>query len=52
MNIVPGQGRFEIDCIFDDGHGNSISGKRLALDCIAEWERILQSQGLATSRLS
>jgi hypothetical protein len=52
MNIVPGQGRFEIDCIIDDGHGKSISGKKLARDCIAEWERILQSQGLATERRS
>jgi hypothetical protein len=52
MNIVPGQGRFEIDCIFDDGYGNLMSGKRLAQDCIAEWERILGSQGLATDRLS
>ena len=52
MNIVPGHGRFEIDCIFDDGYGNLMSGKRLAQDCIAEWERILGSQGLATDRLS
>jgi hypothetical protein len=52
MNIVPGQGRFEIDCIIDDGHGNPISGKQLARDCIAEWERILTSQDLATARLS
>jgi hypothetical protein len=52
MNIVPGQGRFEIDCMIDDGHGNLISGKGLARDCIAEWERILSSQGLATARLS
>jgi hypothetical protein len=52
MNIVPGQGRFEIDCIIDDGYGKSISGKRLAMDCISEWERILESQGLATARLS
>jgi len=48
MNIVPGQGRFEIDCIIDDDHGNRISGKRLARDCIAEWERILKSEGFAT----
>lgn len=36
----------EIDCIVNDGHGNQISGKELAEQCIAEWERILQSQGL------
>lgn len=41
----------EIDCIIDDGKGNQLSGRRLAEDCIAEWERILQSQGLATTRL-
>ncbi len=52
MNIVPERGRFEIDCIIDDGHGTQISGKRLAVDCIAEWERILESQGLATTRRS
>lgn len=52
MNVVPGLGRFEIDCIIDDGHGTPISGKRLALDCIAEWGRILESQGLATARRS
>lgn len=52
MNIVPGRGRFEIDCILDDGHGAQISGRRLALDCIADWERILQAQGLATVRRS
>ncbi len=52
MNIVPERGRFEIDCIIDDGHGHLISGKKLAGDCIAEWEGILGSQGLATARLS
>jgi hypothetical protein len=44
--------RFEIDCIIADGYGKLISGKQLARDCIAEWERILQSQGLATARSS
>jgi hypothetical protein len=52
MNIVPGRGRFEIDCILDDGHGTQISGKKLAQDCITEWERILSGQGLAIARLS
>jgi hypothetical protein len=50
--IVPGEGRFEMDCMIDDGHGKVIPGKQLARDCIAEWERILKSQGLATERLS
>lgn len=52
MDIDTGVGRYEVDCIIDDGHGTLISGKRLARDCIAEWERILASQGLATARLS
>ncbi len=52
MTIIPGQGRYEIDCLLDDGHGNDMSGKQLARDCIAEWERILSSQGLATVRLN
>jgi hypothetical protein len=42
----------EIDCIIDDGTGRRLSGKNLAEDCIAEWERILQSQGLATAQPS
>jgi hypothetical protein len=50
--IVPEQGRFEIDCMINDGQGNLISGKELARRYIAEWERILRSQGLATARLS
>jgi hypothetical protein len=50
--IDPGAGRFERDCMFDDGRGNLISGKKLARECIAEWERILASQGLPTVRLS
>ena len=50
--IVPGQGINDMDCLIDDGHGNLISGKQLGHECIAEWERILQSQELATERLS
>jgi hypothetical protein len=50
--IKPEQGRFEMDCIVDDGFGNKISGKQLARDCIAEWEGILQAQGLAIERKS
>ncbi len=51
LDIAPGWGVAQMDCIIDDGHGHPISGKQLARDCIAEWERILQSQGLATARL-
>jgi hypothetical protein len=50
--IAPERGHLEIDCILDDGAGNLISGKQLARDCITEWERILESEGLATARLS
>lgn len=52
VTIAPEQGRFEMDCMVDDGHGNLISGKQLARDCIAEWERILASQGFTTARRS
>ena len=52
LDIDTGLGRYEVDCIIDDGRGTLISGKRLAQDCIAEWELILQSQGLATARPS
>jgi hypothetical protein len=41
-----------MDCVVKDGHGNLISGKQLARDCVADWERILQSEGLNTTRLS
>jgi hypothetical protein len=36
-----------IDCVIDDGSGLQVSGRKLAEDCIVEWERILESQGLA-----
>ena len=49
--ITPG-GSTEIDCLIADGNGPQLSGMRLAHDCIAEWEHILRSQGLATARLS
>ncbi len=42
----------EIDFMVDDGKGDPISARRLADDCLAQWERILQSQGLATARSS
>jgi hypothetical protein len=51
-SIASGWGVTNMDCIIDDGSGNLISGMELAQECIAEWERILQSQGLATARLS
>ena len=38
-----------IDCWIDDGSGTLISGKWLARECIAEWERILQSHSLTTA---
>ena len=41
-----------MDCFIHDGFGNLISGKKLARDCLAEWMRILESQGLATARLT
>jgi hypothetical protein len=52
IEIAPGWGRTMIDSVIDDGHGKLISGKQLAGESIAEWESILQSQGLATARLS
>ena len=50
--IEPERGRLEVDCIIYDGQGHTISGKQLGRDCIDEWERILQSEGLATARRS
>jgi hypothetical protein len=41
-----------MDCLIHDGFGNLISGKKLARDCLAEWLRILESQGLPTARLT
>jgi hypothetical protein len=51
ISIVPGESS-TIDCIVQDGFGNPISGKQLARDCVAEWERILQCEGLNTTRRS
>jgi hypothetical protein len=51
ITIVPG-GSSTIDCIVQDGFGNPTSGKQLARDCVKDWERILQSQQLNTTRLS
>lgn len=40
----------EIDFMVYDGKGDRISARRLADECLAEWGRILTSQGLATAR--
>jgi hypothetical protein len=36
----------------DDGSDQQISAKELARQCLGEWERILQSHGLAIARMS
>lgn len=51
ITITPGQ-PWDVDCMIDDGHGKTTSGKQLARDCVAEWERILQSEKLNTARRS
>jgi hypothetical protein len=51
ITITPGESS-SMDCVVEDGHGNLISGKQLARDCVAEWECILQSEGLNTTRRS
>ena len=53
MKITPGSDHpAELDCLIDDGMGRLISGKQLARDCVAEWERILTATGLNTARMS
>ena len=49
--IIAGE-HHTMECYIDDGHGNLISGKQLARECIEEWVRILESEGLATRRRS
>jgi hypothetical protein len=51
ITITPGESS-TMDCMVEDGHGNLISGKQLARDCVAAWERILRSEQLNTSRRS
>jgi len=51
ITITPGE-LIAIDCMVEDGQGNLISGKQLARDGIAEWERILRSEELNTTRRS
>ena len=41
-----------IDGWIDDGTGKRLSAKDLARQCVAEWERILQSHGLPIARMS
>jgi hypothetical protein len=40
-----------IDGWIDNGSGLQISAKHLARQCLGEWERILQSHGLAIARM-
>ncbi len=46
------RGLIETNCYIDDGNGQQVVGRELARRCVAEWERILGSQGLATDRRS
>jgi hypothetical protein len=41
-----------MDCVIEGAQGQENSGIELAQLCIGEWERILESQGLATARMS
>ena len=52
VTIQPGGEPTDMDCFIDDGLGGLVSGRQLAGQCVLEWERILQSQGLPTARLS
>lgn len=53
ITIQPGTDRpSELDSIIDVGGGQLISGKQLARDCLSDWERILESEKLATARRS
>lgn len=49
ITIKPGEST-TMDCMVEDGHGNRISGRELARDCVGAWEQILQSEGLNTTR--
>jgi hypothetical protein len=51
MTIVPG-GPIIMDCLIDNGSGTLVSGRMLAHQCISTWVTILESNGLATARLS
>ena len=51
IRITPGE-TSTMDCMVEDGRGSLIFGKQLARDCVSEWERILQSEQLNTTRCS
>ena len=40
----------EMDFVIDDGHGKKQSTRALADQCLAEWERILQANGVQAVR--
>lgn len=42
----------ELDCLIEVGAHELLSAKQLARECVAEWERILESEQLATTRMS
>lgn len=42
--------RVTLDAIFDDGQGNPIAGRTIALNCVNEWRAILRDAGLTTRR--
>jgi hypothetical protein len=46
------QERFTLDAIFDDGQGNPVPGRTIALNCVDEWRAILRDAGLNTRRPS
>lgn len=49
--VVPG-GPIIRDCLIDNGAGVLVSGRILAHQCVTEWERILNTHGLMTTRMS
>jgi hypothetical protein len=51
ITITPGA-ETDIDCLIDIGGNAQISGKALARECVAEWERIFRSQDLPTVRIA
>ena len=44
------QERVTLDAIFDDGQGNPVPGRTIALNCVNEWRAILRDAGLTTRR--
>src|ERR1017187_7568493 len=45
MTVKTDDKRPDFDVIFDDGHGNALSGLALALNCANEWRLILKQSG-------